>query len=126
VGDGFAIYSAGAITIAAGDFFATSSASVGPIDGIYDRAALIALPPQLRARYSAHVRQIAPRAARELLITLEYPAGSYEGPPFSVEEQEVRASFAGADVQLIDEGSDPDQRGGGTWIERCYAIAFSG
>jgi thiopurine S-methyltransferase len=125
VGDGFAIYSAGAITIAAGDFFATTTAIVGPIDGIYDRAALIALPPELRARYVPHLRAIAPRAARELLITLEYPAGSYEGPPFSVDEQEVRASFASADVQLIDEGPDPDARGGGTWIERCYTLRYS-
>lgn len=124
--DKFAVYSAGAITVFAGDFFATSAALVGDVDGIYDRAALIALPPELRARYVPHVRALAPRAQRELLITLEYPAGSYEGPPFSVEEPEVRSAFAGAEVQLIDEGADPDARGGGTWIERCYTIRYSG
>jgi thiopurine S-methyltransferase len=126
VGDGVSIYSAGAVTIIAGDFFATTAAIVGPIDGIYDRAALIALPPDLRARYARHVRAIALQAKRELLITLEYPAGSYNGPPFSVDEAEVRALFAGADVQLIDEGLDPDDRGNGKWIERCYTIRYSG
>jgi thiopurine S-methyltransferase len=124
--DGFAIYSAGSITIAAGDFFATTAELVGAIDGIYDRAALIALPPELRARYVPHLRAITPRARRELLITLEYPAGSYNGPPFSVAEAEVRSAFAPADVQLIDEGPDPDERGGGTWTERCYTIRYSG
>jgi thiopurine S-methyltransferase len=124
--DGFTIYSAGAITIYAGDFFATTRDLLGAIDGIYDRAALIALPPELRARYVPHLRALAPAASRELLITLEYPAGTFEGPPFSVEEAEVRTRFADADVQLIDEGPDPDERGGGTWLERCYTIRYSG
>src|SRR5262245_60994040 len=41
----FIEYTAGAITLYAGDFFAVTSALVGPIDVLYDRAALIALPP---------------------------------------------------------------------------------
>jgi thiopurine S-methyltransferase len=122
--EGLVRYGAGAITIYAGDFFATTPALVGSIDGIYDRAALIALPPDLRARYVPHVRSLAPAAKRELLITLEYPAGSFDGPPFSVDEAEVRSRFAGAAVVLVDEGPDPDDRGGGTWTERCYTIQF--
>lgn len=124
--DGFASYTAGPITVFAGDYFATTAALVGEIDGIYDRAALIALPPELRARYVPHTRAIAPLAKRELLVTLEYPAGSFEGPPFAVHETEVRALFAGADVRIVDGGFDPDKRGGGTWFERCYTIAISG
>jgi thiopurine S-methyltransferase len=122
---GFAVYSAGAITVLAGDFFATTAELVGSVDAIYDRAALIALPPDMRARYVPHLRAITPHATRELLVTLEYPAGSYEGPPFSVDEAEVRARFAHAKVELIDEAPDPDPRGGGPWLERCYAISIS-
>src|SRR5262245_40223150 len=40
----FTNYTAGAITIVVGDFFATSPDLVGSIDAIYDRAALVALP----------------------------------------------------------------------------------
>ena len=44
----------GQITLIAGDLFAVTrddvEASGGPIDGVYDRAALIALPPEL-SRY---------------------------------------------------------------------------
>jgi thiopurine S-methyltransferase len=123
---GFAIYSAGAITVFAGDFFATTAELLGPVDAIYDRAALIALPPEMRARYVPHVRAVTPGATRELLVTLEYPAGSYNGPPFSVDDAEVRRWFADAKVTLVDEAVDPEPRGEGVWLERCYAISLSG
>jgi thiopurine S-methyltransferase len=53
---GFVEYAAGGIAIFAGDVFATTRELLGPIDGFYDRAALIALPPALRARYVPHLR----------------------------------------------------------------------
>ncbi len=46
-------YQAGEITVLAGDWFATTAALLGDVDAIYDRAALIALPPELRRRYVA-------------------------------------------------------------------------
>jgi len=121
---GFAAYTAGALTILAGDFFATTTAFVGAVDGIYDRAALVALPPDMRGRYVEHVRAIAPAAKRELLVSLEYPAGSMEGPPFSVDEIEVRARFADATIERVDEAPDPRGRADGKLLERCYTIAF--
>ncbi len=120
-----AVYRAGAITVFAGDFFATSRELLGDIDGIYDRAALIALPPDMRARYVPHVRAVTPHATRELLVTLDYPPGTYEGPPFSVEEAEVRRLFANATVTQVDHALDAEARGNGSWMERCYAISFS-
>ena len=121
---GFAAYTAGALTILAGDFFATTTALVGAVDGIYDRAALVALPPDMRGRYVEHVRAIAPAAKRELLISLEYPAGSMEGPPFSVDEVEVRARFADATIERVDEAPDARGRADGKLLERCYTIAY--
>jgi thiopurine S-methyltransferase len=120
----FALYQAGAITVVAGDWFATTSALVGTIDAIYDRAALIALPPDMRARYVAHLRAIAPSAQRELLVSLDYPPGAAEGPPFSVDETEVRQLFEGSTVELVDAAADPRGRADGKMIERCYTIAF--
>lgn len=120
-----AVFSAGAITVFVGDFFATTPELLGPIDGIYDRAALIALPPEMRARYVPHVRAVAPRASRELLVALEYQAGTYDGPPFSVGEDEVRRLFANATVTAIDQAIDPEPRGNSVWMERCYAISLS-
>ncbi len=123
--DGLVQYSTGAITVLAGDFFATTPALVGAIDGIYDRAALIALPPPLRTRYVAHLRELAPAATRELLVTVDYPDGSAEGPPFSVDETEVRGHFAGKPVTLVDSAPEPRGRAGGKMVERCYTIALA-
>jgi thiopurine S-methyltransferase len=47
---GFVVYEHGSLAIWVGDFFAAVSAELGFFDGVYDRAAMIALPPELRAR----------------------------------------------------------------------------
>jgi thiopurine S-methyltransferase len=119
-----AIYAAGAITIIAGDLFATPLAVVGAIDGIYDRAALVALPADLRPRYTALLRAQAPRARRELLVSLDYPEGATQGPPFSVPEAEVRALIPDATIALIDSAPDPRDRAGGQLMQHCYTIEF--
>ena len=108
-------YTAGTITVIAGDYFTTD---VGHVDAIYDRAALIALPADMRARYVAHL----PPAPRILLVTVEYPEEAMSGPPFSVGEAEVRSLYAGCRVELVDEGVDPRGRLDGKLIERCYRI----
>lgn len=118
--EGGATYRAGAITIIVGDFFATTRELVGTIDGIYDRAALIALPPAMRTSYVAHLRAIAPDAQRELLVSLEYPADAIQGPPFSVAMAEVDRWYPTA--KLVDEAPDPRGRANGQLLERCYTI----
>jgi len=99
----FTAYAASTITIFVGDMFATDATLLGAIDAVYDRAALIALPPAMRSRYAAHVRALA-GAAPILLVTLEYPQEVMEGPPFAVLEDEVRSLYAGARIDLIDQG----------------------
>lgn len=86
-------YQAGEITVLAGDWFATTAAQLGPVDAIYDRAALIALPPALRERYVAELHPRLPADCRGLLITLEYPQHEKAGPPFAVAEAEVRERY---------------------------------
>jgi len=81
-------YSADNIDIFVGDFFDLSRGMLGRVDGIYDRAALIALPETMRNRYAAHLMQITARAP-QLLICLEYDQSLVDGPPFSVTDKEV-------------------------------------
>ena len=100
----FTAYTAGAITLLAGDIFATTPELLGPVDALYDRAALIALPPEVRPRYVAHLRGLLPAGARGLVISLEYPEDAMSGPPFSVREPEVRQLFAGLDLELLEAG----------------------
>jgi thiopurine S-methyltransferase len=96
-------YRAGAITVLVGDMFAATPALVGAVDALYDRAALIALPPDLRRRYAAQLRALLPAGARALVINLEYDQALMTGPPFAVLEPELRSLFAGATIELVDE-----------------------
>ena len=87
-------YSAEGIDIFVGDIFDLSPQTLGPVDAIYDRAALVALPEVLRKRYAAHVIELG-RRAPQLLITLEYDQSQVDGPPFSVAQEECLEHYRG-------------------------------
>lgn len=86
---GFKVYRAGAIELWCGDFFSLTAADVAGCTALYDRAALIALPPMMRERYAAHLQSILP-TCRGLLVTLDYDQSQMPGPPFSVDDAEVQ------------------------------------
>lgn len=87
-------FSTGPIEIILGDAFGLDPALLADVAGVYDRAALIALPPDLRRRYRDTVYAALPAGCQGLLITLEYPQEEKAGPPFSVAEAEVEGLFA--------------------------------
>ncbi|MDR6398146.1 thiopurine S-methyltransferase [Herbaspirillum seropedicae] len=96
-------YVAGNIELICGDIFALEEATLAACAGAYDRAALIALPPAMRARYVTEVYGRLPAQARSLLITLEYDQQKMDGPPFSVSEEEVLHLYAPhSEAQAID------------------------
>lgn len=84
---------AGPLEIIVGDAFALDATYLADVAGVYDRAALIALPPDLRRRYLATTYAALPSGCRGLLITLEYPQIERNGPPFSVDAAEVERLF---------------------------------
>ncbi len=87
------------IEIICGDVFELDKDSVSECSAVYDRAALIALPVEMRRHYATMLTHILPAQCSMLLITLDYPQAEMSGPPFSVDEQEVRALY-GADWQI--------------------------
>lgn len=94
-------YSAEHIDIFQGDFFELDKALLGDVDAIYDRAALIALPPEMRIRYSQHLIHLT-ASAPQLLISFHYDQSLAEGPPFNVSAEEVAAHYAQAyDITLL-------------------------
>ena len=96
-------YIAGDIEIIRADIFGLDQSLLAECGAIYDRAALIALPPPTRERYAREVYDRLPAGSRGLLITLEYPQHEMQGPPFSVEEHEVRRLFGEQwDVDLLE------------------------
>lgn len=86
-------YHAENIDIFVGDIFKLSPELLGKVDAIYDRAALVALPLNMRLDYCAHLMQLTQNAP-QLLITLEYQQELVAGPPFSISEQEVHQHYA--------------------------------
>lgn len=89
----FERYEADGLAILCGDFFDLTPELVQAVAGVYDRASLIALPPELRTHYAEHNVAILPAAAGTLLVTMEYPQNEMSGPPFAVHEDEVRRLY---------------------------------
>jgi thiopurine S-methyltransferase len=88
-------YSAQNIDIFVGDIFHLSSKMLGLVDAIYDRAALVALPEEMRNRYTADLMEITNKAP-QLLICYEYDQSLMEGPPFSISNEEVNQHYRGS------------------------------
>lgn len=87
---------AGPIEIICGDAFALDAATLAGCDAVHDRAALIALPRELRERYVHELHARLPAGCRGLLVTLEYPPAEKAGPPFPVDAAEVRRLYGQA------------------------------
>ncbi|WP_116364274.1 thiopurine S-methyltransferase [Parahaliea mediterranea] len=87
-------YRAEHIDIFVGDIFALNAQALEPVQAIYDRAALVALPADIRRRYSAHLAAIT-AAAPQLLVTLAYDPAQLDGPPFSIDGPEVQRQYQG-------------------------------
>ncbi len=85
-------FSAENLDIYVGNLFDLSKEILGPIDAVYDRAALVALPGETRVRYTAHITGIT-NAAPQLLICYVYDQSVMEGPPFSICDEEVRQHY---------------------------------
>jgi len=94
-------YGAKDIDILVGDIFALSRKVLGPVDAVYDRAALVALPEEMRARYTAHLTEITDNAP-QFLICYEYDQSLMDGPPFSISDEEVHRHYRGRyDLKLV-------------------------
>ncbi|MCA9176179.1 MAG: hypothetical protein KDB14_16950 [Planctomycetales bacterium] len=115
--DAFELYRGGQVAIAAGDWFrfgpplmsfAWEALGADPhgVDIVYDRAALVALPPELRRRHVEQLRKVG-GAAPILLVTVEYDPALRGGPPFSVMEEEVRQLFADRNVERVGQIDSP-------------------
>lgn len=92
VAGGLRLHSAENIDIFVGDIFDLSGALLGPVDAIYDRAALVALPEPMRQRYTQHLMDIT-LTAPQLLVCYEYDQTLKAGPPFSVSRVEVKRYY---------------------------------
>lgn len=87
------VYISGNITIYQGDFFDLSKEAIGAVSIVFDRAALIALPEDLRVRYCKHMYELI-GVVDMYLVCMEYNQEKMQGPPFSVSELEVQQHYS--------------------------------
>jgi thiopurine S-methyltransferase len=90
---GLTLYRSENLEIYCGDFFTGDFSKLNTVDAVYDRASLIALPPDMRAAYVDRLSGLLPGATRTLLLTLEYPQQEMQGPPFSVTRTEIEKLY---------------------------------
>lgn len=123
-------WSAGLYELWCGDFFSLRPEHLSQVAAVFDRAALIALRTEQRAAYVQHLEDLLPAAAQVLLVSLTYPQSQMKGPPFAVPEAEVRALFAGrnvdklhdVDVLDVEENARFKARGLSAMTEQVYRI----
>ncbi|MCG8492048.1 MAG: thiopurine S-methyltransferase [Sneathiellales bacterium] len=87
-------YSARNVDLYGGDIFDLDKDILGKVDAIYDRAALVALPDEMRRRYAEHMTAITGKAP-QFLLCFEYDQSLMKGPPFSIESPIVRDLYEG-------------------------------
>jgi thiopurine S-methyltransferase len=128
----FERWSAREVTLLCGDFFDLQREDMTEVRAVFDRAALIALPPSMRRAYAAKLREILPAGTPLLLVAPDYDQSQMKGPPFAVGPSEIRELFG---VSCVDElgaydvSDAPDnarfrQRGLTSLIERVFRIDF--
>ena len=89
----FEYYEADGIRILCGDFFDLGKADLANVEIVYDRASLVALPPELREHYVRHLVSILQPGTQILLLTFDYPQAEMSGPPFSVSLDDVETLY---------------------------------
>lgn len=104
------------ITLWAANIFALTAKDIGSIDAIYDKAALIALPADMRMKYSEEVRKLSSDTSKvdganneitpQLLLTLNYDQCKKNGPPFSINSEQLQ-QYYGSHYQLCELASEP-------------------
>lgn len=126
----FKVYACEGVELWCGDFFALRPEDVAHCAGLYDRAAMIALPPSMRAQYVGHLDALLAGACQGLLITLDYDQAKIDGPPFSVPDDEVQRLLAGSwqletlqSCEVLEGSVKFVQRGVERLQERVYRLA---
>lgn len=77
-----------------GDFFELDGEMLGKVHGVYDRAALVALPAETRLAYAEHLAAIT-KNAPQLAIAYSYEQSQTPGPPFSVPTPAIEELYRG-------------------------------
>ena len=119
----FKRYSGRNVELLVGDFFALIAENLENVTAVYDRAALVALPPDMRSNYANLLAKILPAKTQSLLISFEYAIGAIKGPPFSIPIETVKCLFEGrCDIHTLD--SQPFDFRGVEAVEHAFRLDY--
>ncbi|KAB0463563.1 thiopurine S-methyltransferase [Vibrio kanaloae] len=119
------LYQFDELSVYTGDYF---TAPIQPVDIIYDRASLVALPAEMRVQYVERLKHLLKPGGKMLLVTLDYDQNEMAGPPFSVPKLEIDQLFAGYKITLLNQDIADDEhpkiakKGLSRFCEEVYLI----
>ena len=87
-------FEADRLTLICRDIFTLSPDDLGPIDFVYDRAALVALPLPMRLRYVAKIDELTTCGAVQFVNTVQYDP-VLDTPPFSIGPDDIERYHGG-------------------------------
>lgn len=107
---GFTIYRSSSFDLWEGDFLKLPAGKIPALDLIYDKAAFVALPPDMREDYSKKILELCGTGTQILLQIFEYNQEEMNGPPFSIPVDEIQKNFAKQfSIELLHEQSRFDE-----------------
>ena len=125
----YVVYRSDDIVIYCGDVLHLAAQQIADVTAVYDRAATVALPTDIREQYAARLAELLPAGAVMLLISMSYDESRMDGPPFSVPDTEVERLYqTHFDVRKMAEIAGPElvenlaERGLETLAETVYRL----
>lgn len=87
----FTCYKSNSMELWRGDVFKLQKRWLPAIDAIYDKAALIALPPEMRKAYAITLKSFLQPHTQIFINCFEYNQNEMPGPPFAVFRDELES-----------------------------------
>lgn len=107
----FTLWSHGKLGILCGDYFALTADDIGIFDTVYDRAALTALPENVRGLYVAQLGRLVPKSAVVFLLTIEDAAEDATLSQATGVDEEIARLYTAAfeiDLAYVESVFEPD------------------
>lgn len=89
----FTVKRAGPFALWCGDHLALDPAVTRRIGGVFDRAALVAMPRVMQQPYADKLSALTPSGVPVLLVSLDYDPSEMDGPPFPISPDRIEALF---------------------------------
>ncbi|AOE49385.1 class I SAM-dependent methyltransferase [Kangiella sediminilitoris] len=113
-------YDAAHIHLWLSDFFQLHKKDTGSFQLIFDRAAIVALPLELRHKYASHLESFLSPDGQILLVTMDYDPKEMSGPPFCISERDLHELFPHAEITELDRHSILDSHPRWKELELSY------